>query len=124
MKILAPISVGELIDKITILEIKQRNFKTEQQLANIQKELTQLNQCLQELNLNSEIEQLRRELLAVNQVLWATENYKRLCEKAKDFGPGFITAARQVYLKNDQRADIKRKINELCGSDIIEEKIY
>ena len=124
MIVQAPISVGELIDKITILEIKQLNVRTEQQRSNVDRELELLNQILNELTLNTEIDQLRSDLRAVNQALWYIEDFKRQCETKQDFGIAFVEAARQVYIKNDQRAAIKRSINELCGSDIIEEKIY
>lgn len=124
MKVMAPISVGELIDKITILEIKQLSARTDQQRGNIDRELEQLINILDSLNLPEEIVDLRAKLRGVNQALWYIEDYKRQCERADSFEAGFITAARQVYVKNDQRAEIKRKINELCGSDIVEEKIY
>ncbi len=124
MIVQAPISVGELIDKITILEIKQLNARTDQQRANIDHELELLTQILERLSLPQEITELRTKLRGINQALWYIEEYKRGCEKADSFEAGFITAARQVYLKNDQRAAIKRSINELCGSDIVEEKIY
>jgi hypothetical protein len=124
MKVMAPISVGELIDKITILEIKQLSARTDQQRGNIDRELEQLINILDSLSLTEEIADLRAKLRGVNQALWYIEDYKRQCERADSFEAGFITAARQVYIKNDQRADIKRKINELCGSDIVEEKIY
>ena len=124
MKVMAPISVGELIDKITILEIKQLSARTDQQRVNIDRELAQLIQILDSLSLTEEIVDLRAKLRGINQALWYIEDYKRQCERADSFEAGFITAARQVYLKNDQRAAIKRKINELCGSEVIEEKIY
>jgi hypothetical protein len=124
MKVMAPISVGELIDKITILEIKQLSARTDQQRGNIDRELEQLINILDSLSLTEEIADLRAKLRGINQALWYIEDYKRQCERADSFEAGFITAARQVYIKNDQRADIKRKINELCGSDIVEEKIY
>ena len=124
MNVLAPISVGELIDKITILEIKELNARTDQQRANVAHELELLLNILNTLELNPEVVELRTKLRAINQALWYIEDYKRECEKAESFEAGFITAARQVYIKNDQRAAIKRSINELCGSDIIEEKMY
>jgi hypothetical protein len=124
MIVMAPISVGELIDKITILEIKQLNARTDQQRANIDHELELLIEILNSLSLPAEVNDLRLKLRGINQALWYIEEYKRECEKADSFEAGFITAARQVYLKNDQRAAIKRSINELCGSNIVEEKIY
>lgn len=124
MNVLAPISVGELIDKITILEIKQLNARTDQQRANIDHELALLIEIFDQLRVDPQVHELKDKLRGINQALWYIEDYKRECEKADSFEAGFITAARQVYLKNDQRADIKRSINDLCGSNIVEEKIY
>ena len=124
MKVMAPISVGELIDKITILEIKQLSARTDQQRGNIDRELEQLINILDSLSLTEEIADLRAKLRGVNQALWYIEDYKRQCERADSFEAGFITAARQVYIKNDQRATIKREINTRCNSSIVEVKLY
>lgn len=124
MKVMAPISVGELIDKITILEIKLGAANRPEQRVNVVHELQQLNDILSDLTLPSDVDSLRSLLKAVNQALWYIEEYKRECERQDAFGPGFVTAARQVYLKNDQRAHIKRQINDLCHSDIVEEKFH
>jgi len=122
---MAPISVGELIDKITILKIKSNLIKDHAKLTNIEQELQMLEELKDELNLKSEtIDPLEQQLYKVNLELWHIENFKRAMEEEKTFGDGFINAARQVYLKNDLRAKIKREINELVGSTIIEEKSY
>lgn len=124
MKILAPISLGELIDKITILELKQEYILDQAKQVNIHKELDELNQILNELviipNLNTEREQLKQ----VNRDLWHIESFKRECEYHGRFDRAFTGAAREVYLKNDLRAEIKRKINMQTGSSIVEEKSY
>ena len=123
--ILAPISVGELIDKITILEIKMLMIKNPEKLLNVTKELTALNQIyLENLNKSYELIKLKNSLYQVNQELWYIEDYKRACEQTQNFDLVFIEAARNVYLKNDLRASIKREINSLTGSIIVEVKSY
>ena len=124
MIVQAPISVGELIDKITILEIKQQHAVTDQQRSNVEHELKLLNEIAGALELSGHVQELKVLLHEVNLALWYIEDFKRECEATKNFGPAFIDAARQVYIKNDRRAGLKRKINEVTGSDIIEEKIY
>ena len=118
----APISVGELIDKITILKIKSILIKDITKLKNIEQEL----QLLEELkdSLNITVDSLQSNLYGVNLELWHIENFKRECEKNQRFDDKFIESARQVYLKNDLRASLKKQINELVGSTIIEEKSY
>ena len=124
MIVYAPISVGELIDKITILRIKAILIKDESKLKNIDKEMYELETILSELKLDVDLSELEEQLESVNLELWHIENYKRAMEKDQNFGEGFINAARQVYLKNDLRASIKKQINVLVGSTIIEEKSY
>lgn len=125
MIILAPISVGELIDKITILKIKSNLITDTDKLKNIEKELQALDELKNELNLDlDKVEPLENKLYKVNLELWHIENYKRQSEKDQDFGDGFVNAARQVYMKNDLRANIKKEINLLTGSTLIEEKSY
>jgi prefoldin subunit 5 len=125
MIVLAPISVGELIDKITILKIKSNLITDADKLKNVEKELQALDELKDELNLDlDKVEPLQSELYKVNLELWHIENYKRASEKDKTFGDDFINAARQVYMKNDLRAKIKKDINILVGSSIIEEKSY
>jgi hypothetical protein len=123
MIVLAPISVGELIDKITILELKLQFISDPLKRANVTIEYGHLCSTLELLSL-PDITELRSQLYEVNKELWHIENYKRDSEKVKIFGDGFINAARQVYWKNDLRASIKKQINELVGSDIVEEKSY
>lgn len=125
MIVLVPISVGELIDKITILKIKSNLITDTDKLKNIEKELQLLVELSDELNLDlDKVEPLQNELYKVNLELWHIENYKRTSEKDQNFDDGFINAARQVYIKNDLRAEIKRKINQMFGSTIVEEKSY
>lgn len=123
MIIHAPISIGELIDKITILELKLEFLTDTNKLANVNIELTHLNKILSELTIPDIIDE-REALKLVNRRLWHIENYKRECEKNQTFNDEFIETARQVYLKNDLRAEIKRKINIMVGSTIVEEKSY
>jgi len=123
MIILAPISLGELIDKITILELKLEFLTDVNKLENVKTELTHLTNTLNELDIPDIVPE-RETLKLVNRRLWNIENFKRECEKNQNFGEEFIDAARQVYLKNDLRAEIKRKINTMVGSTIIEEKSY
>jgi hypothetical protein len=124
MRILAPISLGELIDKITILELKQEYITDETKLQNIRYELDELNKILSNLLIKTPTQNEREALKAVNRDLWHIENFKRGCEQAEYFDHKFIRAARDVYLKNDLRAEIKRDINTKTGSSIVEEKSY
>ena len=124
MIVLAPISVGELIDKITILKIKCQLISDAVKLKNVELELQLLEELRDECNIPIEIDNLEHQLYKVNRELWDIENYKRACEQDQNFGDGFVNAARQVYLKNDHRAVVKREINTLCGSNIVEEKSY
>lgn len=121
MIVLAPISVGELIDKITILEIKSEIIYNPDKIANVQRELDFLTDVLHTLNL-PDISEFRQQLKQVNLEIWQVEDRKRHCERIQDFGDIFIQTSRQVYFKNDERARIKREINIMCNSDIIEEK--
>jgi hypothetical protein len=123
MIIHAPISIGELIDKITILELKLEFLTDSTKLENVKTELTHLNNTLDALTIPDIVPE-RETLKLVNRRLWHIENLKRECEKNQTFGEEFIEAARQVYLKNDLRAEIKRRINTIVGSTIIEEKSY
>jgi hypothetical protein len=123
MIIHSPISVGELIDKITILELKLEFLTDTKKLENVNIELTHLIKILDDLTIPDILVE-RDALKLVNRRLWHIENFKRESEKNQSFGEEFIEAARQVYIKNDLRAEIKRKINEMVGSTIIEEKSY
>ena len=118
----APISLGELVDKITILEIKSKNFEGSA-WQNVNNELTSLNNTLQELNIKIDVD-LIAQLKKVNEKLWEIEDNIRVEEKNQTFGDKFIELARSVYLQNDERASIKRKINTTYNSELIEEKSY
>ena len=125
MVLLVEVAPGELIDKITILEIKLRNIKDETKLANVRREYKVLMQNLSaNIKETGELRALINELRDANARLWNIEDDIRDLERAKDFGPAFIELARSVYRNNDRRAAIKRKINELLNSVIIEEKSY
>ena len=125
MSLLIPVSAGELIDKITILRVKADRIGDPAKEANVRKELTLLEDiCVQTIGGVEGLDPLTAELLAVNAALWDIEDGKRDCERRQDFGPAFIALARSVYIENDRRAAIKRRINDLTGSDIVEEKSY
>ncbi len=116
---------GELIDKITILQIKADRFRDAEKLRNVRNELAALESARdQTLAETGELGDLTAELRAVNETLWRIEDDLRDCERRGDFGPAFIELARSVYRNNDHRAAIKRRINILLGSEIIEEKSY
>jgi len=119
------ISYGELIDKITILEIKTERIKTRSKLVNVQTELRILNSIYyHDIPLTEEIKSLKEELKRVNEQLWEIEDNIRLKEQNKEFDDEFIELARLVYITNDRRGEIKRKINECLGSYLMEEKEY
>jgi len=122
---LVPVSWGELIDKITILEIKAERLRAPTAQANAAHELALLRTVLTKLaEPPSALTPLRAELAAVNRRLWDVEDDIRRKDAAGDFGAGFIALARAVYRSNDERSRIKRAINALLGSAIIEEKQY
>ena len=124
-KILAEISAGELIDKITILEIKKNKISDENKLKEIDKELSSLNHTMNKSILEkSKILNFKDQLKEINQKLWDIEDSKRMAEKNNDFGKEFIVLARNVYKLNDDRARIKLKINEILGSNIKEVKSH
>jgi len=118
-------SAGELIDKITILEIKCERISDPTKLRNIRSELAMLVAARNEaVDVSDELDRLTAELKSVNQSLWDIEDGIRDCERAKDFGRRFTDLARSVYQNNDRRATIKRRINELLDSKLVEEKSY
>jgi hypothetical protein len=124
-KILAEISAGELIDKITILEIKAEKIENSEKLKNIKKELSSLNNTSKKMIVETdEIKNLINKLKIINRKLWDIENGKRLAEKNNDFGKNFIELARNVYKTNDERSKIKLEINNLLGSNIKEVKSH
>ena len=124
-KILAEISAGELIDKISILEIKKTKIDDDLKLNEIKKELESLNLTLNKSILDfSKIELLAKKLKAINLKLWDIEDGKRLAEKNNQFDEKFIMLARNVYKFNDERAKIKLEINNILGSNIKEVKTH
>ena len=124
-KILVEISAGELVDKITILEIKNEKILEKNKLIEINKELNSLLENYNKhLNQTNEIKSLRNELKEINLKLWDIEDSKRAAEKNNKFDEHFISLARNVYKMNDQRAKIKMQINILVGSNIKEVKSY
>jgi len=120
--ILAPVSLGELIDKITILEIKQIHM-TGAKLKNVNKELKLLKKILQDKNLEIDID-LINSLKEVNNNLWEIEDNIRIKERDQKFNKEFIQLARSVYKENDKRASIKKEINQKYNSELVEEKSY
>ena len=124
-KILAEISAGELIDKITILEIKKEKISNKEKLVEVNKELISLNETLKKsINDESKILSFKNDLKNINLKLWDIEDGKRLAEKNSQFDEKFIELARSVYKFNDERAKIKSAINEALGSNIKEVKSY
>ncbi|ABI65108.1 MAG: hypothetical protein ACJAU5_001176 [Maricaulis maris] len=123
--ILTAIAPGELIDKITILRIKSERIEDEAKLKNVRTELGILNETLaKDVPASDELSRLDAALQSVNEELWVIEDDIRDCERAGDFGPEFIRLARAVYVTNDKRAALKKEINLLLGSNIVEEKSY
>ncbi len=117
------ISIGELVDKVSILSIKLKKVKNEQKLINIQKEFDLLKVSMEECGIEIDSQEFLR-LEEVNLRLWGIEDEIRIEESKQDFGDKFIKLARSVYFENDVRADIKKEINLKFGSDLVEEKEY
>tara|TARA_X000001036_G_C20253368_1_gene633104 strand:+ start:85 stop:462 length:378 start_codon:yes stop_codon:yes gene_type:complete len=120
--ILAPVSIGELIDKITILQIKEKHMDGTK-LKNIQKELNYLIQVIKDNQINIKDEYIDN-LREINSDLWKIEDQIRELESRKSFGAQFVELARSVYIVNDKRAAAKKELNIEYGSDLIEEKLY
>lgn len=118
------VSWGELIDKITILEIKSERISDVVKLRNVRRELDLLKSRLGERAGQPEVSRLTDALHSVNISLWDIEDEIRACENAGDFGSRFIELARSVYITNDKRADLKRALNKVLGSHLVEEKSY
>ena len=122
------VSNGEIIDKYTILTIKLQEIKDEAKLANVQNEYDSLTPEIEAIYANTSdqkaLEALHVDLLNVNKTLWNIEDQIRDCEREKNFGSDFVELARSVYYTNDDRADVKKQINVLTGSDLVEEKSY
>tara|TARA_B100000029_G_scaffold491514_1_gene551751 strand:- start:67 stop:468 length:402 start_codon:yes stop_codon:yes gene_type:complete len=124
-KILTEISAGELLDKISILEIKLERVQDKEGLKEINKEYKVLkNTQDSNIKITEDLKDLFHELKKINIKLWEIEDQVRACEKNKDFGDKFVQLARNVYLSNDKRSDIKLKINKLLGSNLREIKKY
>ena len=120
------VSNGELLDKLTILELKLTNISDVQKLTNIQKEHDELNPLAGQLFdlYGEELKNLYKQLAEINSELWTIEDDIRECERNKDFGSDFVSLARAVYFTNDKRSEIKKSINLLTGSGFVEEKSY
>ena len=124
-KILTEISAGELLDKLSILEIKLNKIKNPALLQEIKKDYNIINETKNKnINSSNEINVLYTDLKKINEQLWEIEDKVRLCEKNSDFKDKFIQLARDVYLKNDKRSKIKLEINKILGSNIQEIKQY
>ena len=126
MRVYIPISAGDLIDRITILKVKKVSIPDKRALANVVHELGHLvaiRACFPRLG-GAAIRARERELLKQNRALWKVEDRLRALEAKQDFGKAFVAAARQVYRTNDERARLKREINDLAGSALREEKWF
>ena len=124
MIINTPVSLGELVDKISILHIKKNNIKDEDKLNLVKEELSLLNKTLIDHINKNEIEQYLDTLIDINSKLWVIEDDIRDCERKKIFNQKFIDLARSVYFNNDTRSSLKLSINQKLGSNIIEVKEY
>lgn len=122
--VFAEISAGDLVDKITILLIKKERINNPTKLKNVETELQALQETFSNLQQSPELIELMQQLKGVNVKMWELEDEIRLKELESKFDAEFIELARSVYLTNDERCRIKRVINELCGSRLIEEKSY
>lgn len=118
-----PISIGELFDRISILEIKLEKIQNKEKLKNVKKELLLLNNLLVDID-TSNIQHLIIKLKETNLILWDIEDRIRIKEQSLQFDEQFIQLARSVYITNDKRSEIKRKINLITNSELIEEKSY
>ncbi len=129
MKILAPVSVGEIFDKLSILQIKEQKISDPTKLGNVKNEIKELKKSIVDFKIDEQsyselLNILKAKLFETNSKLWDIEDALRELENKKIFELEFISLARQVYITNDERAEIKKEINKLTGSNIIEEKHY
>ena len=124
MLINTPISLGELVDKISILMVKQKNIKNNDKLEQVNKELNYLQETLDNHTSKDEIDVFLNSLIDINSKLWIIEDDIRDCERKKQFDQKFIDLARSVYFTNDKRANIKLDINNKFGSELVEVKSY
>ena len=124
MIINTPISLGELIDKISILLIKEKKIKDVKKIDLVREELTLLKKTLNKATKENAIDNYLNKLIDINSALWKIEDQIRDCEKNKEFGKKFIELSRSVYITNDKRSEIKLEINNKFGSRIVEVKSY
>ena len=124
MKIKIPVSIGELVDKLTILEIKLSNVSSQDKKVHLENEFNELKSVFENNIPSEKIQKYYQELLVINKKLWKIEDDIRILEKQKLFNEEFIELARSVYVTNDERFEIKNTINSLMGSNIKEEKLY
>ena len=129
MKILAPISVAEIFDKLSILQIKEQKISEPTKLSNVKNEINELKKSIIDFEVDQQsysnlLNGLKAKLFETNSKLWDIEDALRKLENEKIFEQEFVSLARQVYITNDERAEIKKEINKLTGSSIIEEKYY
>tara|TARA_B100000029_G_scaffold347117_1_gene339466 strand:- start:454 stop:837 length:384 start_codon:yes stop_codon:yes gene_type:complete len=124
MIISTPVSLGELVDKISILHIKKMNIKDDEKLKLIRKELELLNNTLNDHTKRDDIQKYLESLIEINSKLWVIEDDIRDCERNKIFDEKFIDLARSVYFTNDKRSEVKLEINKKFGSTIVEIKSY
>ena len=124
MIINTPVSLGELLDKISILIIKEKNITDTQKLYHIKKELDSLNKTLEDSISKSKIKDYIEKLIEINSELWFIEDDIRDCERKKQFDQNFIDLARSIYITNDKRSEIKLEINKKFGSTLVEVKSY
>ncbi|MCB2217574.1 MAG: hypothetical protein KQH59_16010 [Desulfobulbaceae bacterium] len=125
MSVTIPVSWGELLDKITILRIKKERLADPEKRRNVLRELAILEEVWQgRQSAPRELAELAEQLRSVNEALWDIEDEIRDCERRSDFGQRFVELARKVYRTNDRRASLKYRVNDLLGSDIVEEKAY
>lgn len=120
-----PVSFGEVVDKITILEIKSERIQDPDKVANVRRELELIERTWTDaIEGKADVSDARARLKGVNEELWEIEDEIRVRESQKDFGNRFVELARSVYVTNDRRADIKKEINLALGSELVEEKSY
>ena len=124
MLINTPVSLGELLDKISILIIKEKNIVDTQKQYHIKNELEVLNKTLENSISRSQVKEYIEKLIEINSELWLIEDDIRDCERKKQFDQKFIDLARAIYIKNDRRSEIKLEINKKFGSELVEVKSY
>jgi len=124
MLINTPVSLGELLDKISILIIKEKNIVDDQKQYHIKNELDSLNKTLENSISRSQVKEYIEKLIEINSKLWLIEDDIRDCERKKQFDQKFIDLARAIYITNDRRSEVKLEINKKFGSKLVEVKSY